>query len=308
MTIPTTIVGSPPHRPPKRARWITHWITARANLLRELFDFVAERAGAPWLVALVPVIVTGGVAMWLRSALGRTCTPLPVSLVRLEVSYSAPRFAALLGAEQDCAPRVLATFLPDSIFAVCYGFALCALYIGAERWRRFSPYSFERPEAIVRWRRHIYVLLPLAAAFFDVLENILLSVAGHAIQLGPQAAFPPSVPPLVILGSIASTVKWMTLLVVLVVVLAEVLHGPRGAVVRRLRFSVLAVALGALPLLLLTQGQDILERLVEGAHPFWRVVLGGMLAIVFAATAVWYCGRKLVQLRFEENRYVAALD
>jgi hypothetical protein len=236
--------------------------------------------------------------------LGDPCPDLPVSLIRLEVTYWAPRFAALLGAEAACRARVIASFWPDFLLALTYPLLLSSLYLWAERWRQVSPRGrreppSDAPEALraaaVTRRHHFFAVAPLLAGGCDLVENGFLLWAAHVVA-GPGAS--PRVS--VFLGSAAATAKWILLLGWAVGTAAEVLSGPRGLVLRRLRFSVLAVALGALPLLVVPQGRDILQRLVEGEHPTTRV-LAAVAALVFGATAVWYCGRKLLQLRFRED-------
>jgi hypothetical protein len=102
----------------------------------------------------------------------------------------------------------------------------------------------------------------------------------------------------VVIGSAGAALKWTLIFVIALAFVAELLSGPRGVILRRSRFSALAVALGALPLLATAPGQDILQRVAEGEHRLSQSI-GGVIAIAFAALAVWYCGRKLVQLEFD---------
>jgi len=288
------------------AKWADR-LESFANALRARFDKASE-SSKPWFVVAVPVAATAVALYFLRSTLGFACQPLPVALVRLEVTYSAPRFAALLAAEHGCRLNVLASFIPDSAFAVCYAIALCSTYLWVERWRRFGPGDQNADTRVEAGWRHFFVILPLIAGLLDaIFENIPLLIAGNAIDMAPRLAYSQLIPPLVVIGSLASTAKWTALLLFAGALVAELFAGPRGQVISRLRFSMLAVALGAVPLLLLAQGQDILERLAEGEYPATRIGFS-LLAIAFAATSVWYCGRKLIQFQFTSGTPQPPLD
>ena len=285
-------------------------IETLATRLRDGFDYFSGSAPRPggkklkWSSnPLVVVGVLGGIALlagvFVTAGLTGACS---ISLMRLEVTFSASRFAELLGAlPAMCRPRVAASFGRDVLACIAYPFALSALYMWTERWRRFEPQvdgDDARVDRELPLRNHVIVVAPFLAAALDlVLENLTLWRATQIIQFDP-VRIPPSASWLVWIGSAAAALKWTFLFVIGLALVAELLSGPRGVILRRLRFSALAVALGALPLLATAPGQDILQRVAEGDHRVGQTILG-VLAIAFAATAVWYCGRKLVQLEFE---------
>ena len=231
----------------------------------------------------------------------------PFTLIRLQVTFSGSRFATRLNAEGTaCRDAVIGHFPLDMVFALSYGLALCALYIWAERWRRFAPtplgstgtHPVAQVPAVLHPLAPVFIVAPLVAAGLDILvENPLLwwaasraTTADSLRELSTRVWF----------GSAAGAVKWILLLGTMAALGGELFAGPRGIVIRRLRFCAIAVGLGALPLLLFPQGQDILQRLVEGTDPLIRIGFG-VLAIVFAGTIVWYCGRKLMQMRFSDG-------
>ena len=187
----------------------------------------------------------------------------------------------------------------DLVFPIFYAAAISALFIWVElevdrsgpgpigptgtepgtRAQSRCPRSVRRGFARHRWREPA----PLGGAKWitadpTAVDNFLLRA-------------------LVFIGSACSALKWALLLLSACAILIELMSGPRGLILRRLRFSLLSVALGALPLLIVAQGKDILQRLVEGEHPYVRVFFAAIPAVLFAALAVWYCGRKIVQFR-----------
>lgn len=257
-----------------------------------------DKWNRPALVVLIPVLVTAG-ALWLLTwKVPEYCTPFPVSIIRLEVTYSASRFASLLSAEGNCRSWAVAQLgWRDMLFALVYPIALMAVYLWIERWRRVPRASPLPDPQFEKWQTYV-VAAPLFAGVFDLVEDATLWIAAE--QSGGTSA-------LVMIGSVASTFKWLLLVVWAAGSLAELYNGPRGLVLRQVRFSALAIALGALPLLAIPQGQDILQRLAEGAHPFWRVVSAGA-ALTFGAFAVWYCARRLVQLDLDEQASPARDD
>ncbi|HEY7236261.1 MAG TPA: hypothetical protein VH539_19025 [Gemmatimonadaceae bacterium] len=279
-------------------KWWERW----ACSIRSLFDRLARR---------LPTGVTGGIAIlagisfWLyskiSSALSAACTDLAARPIRIEVTFDPQRFAALLRASGDaaCRAQLAPPFLSwDLAFAASYAVTLTALYIWVERWRRFEPDGTETPERLPRLT-HLFVLAPLIAGALDAfIENVLLHRAAIAVPAGSAPAAIPDITLPVVLGSAASAVKWILIVIVAFGILAELLRGPRGVVITRTRYSILAVAIGALPLLAVAQGQDILQRLVEGTHPAVRIVTS-VLGLLFGGAAVWYCGRSIMELRFE---------
>ncbi|HEY4133274.1 MAG TPA: hypothetical protein VGM50_21830, partial [Gemmatimonadaceae bacterium] len=246
-----------------------------------------------------------GLGVWLTSRVfSDACKSLPVALIRLEVAFSPARFATLFNAESPCDAQVIASFLPDYVFAIGYGVLLSALYVWAERWRRRDPNSTSRNPAVsASWQHDLIILLPLAAGLLDCVENTFLwwaatHVVVHANATPVFTAGSLELP--VLLGSIASALKWTFLLCTIIALIAETLNGPRGAIVRALRFNVAALLIGAVPLAAIGQGQDILERVAEGGL---LRTLSSMGAIAFAAVAVWYCGRRLLLVDYGDRNH-----
>ena len=288
---------------PARAR------TAFSETIRRASDAVRSRLERttnrfpPVITVVVLGALTAIVATFQLKAFTRGCGQLTISVMKLEVTFSAERFAAILGAAGKCGPNVIRSLVTwDLLFPVCYGLLLCATFWWCERWRRVMPGGSARPYSDLGIGRNLAILAPLAAGVLDILaENIPLWIAGKAVLGEPSAAHALYVKLLVALGSAAAAVKWVLLLFSVCFIVAELVSGPRGHVAGRLRFSVLAFALGALPLLAVAQGQDILQRLVEGEHPIWRITTA-VPALLFAALAVWYTGRKLLQFCFNRER------
>ena len=252
---------------------------------------------------LLWIAVQGGLAWaawaWTTHGLSGSCD---ISLIRLEVTFSASRFAELLGVlPNECRARVAGSFMRDLVFCLFYPFVLSTLYVWTERWRRFDyrEDAYDAPTRAALPTLHDFILIaPFLAALLDaVAEDFPLWRATHAIPAG-GGPIPASAELWVWLGSAGAALKWMILFLFAYGLLVELLSGPRGVILRRLKFGVLALALGALPLLATAPGQDILQRGAEGEHRLAQTI-AGVLAVAFAGTAVWYCGRKLVQLEFE---------
>jgi hypothetical protein len=272
------------------ARW--------ANHIRSLFERSAKRVDTVGVVSIL-VAAAGGVAYLMQAAGPQQCRRLPIRIIDLELTFSARRYGILLKwlADHGCKWTFVDSLVTlDLLFPVAYGLMLCALFIWAERQRRFnpdgSPIKSELP-----YRNHIFLLIPLAAAAIDIMiENVPLWLAAYTGSRAPVwiASL------LVLTGSIAAFLKWSLVLVSILAIIAELVSNSRGIVVKRLRYGVVAVLLGALPLLIVPQGQDILQRSIEGDSVL-PGVLRTVIAIMFAAYVVWYCGRKLVQLKFPRD-------
>jgi hypothetical protein len=227
------------------------------------------------------------------------CGRLAIALIRLKVTFSAARFFRIFHDAGSCARNVEMSFVTtDVAFPVGYGLFLCALYLWTERWQRFAT-NGEKRNAIGSRRRDLIVVAPLIAAVLDiVVENLSLWYAGR-FQATPGASTLVVVRVAVLVGSLGALFKWLLLLLSGGGILAELLAGPRGAILWRLRFSSLAVALGAVPLLAIPQGQDILQRIFETDHPLWRLFVA-VPPVAFAALSVWYVGRKLTELQLDD--------
>ena len=279
----------------------TRLVVRAATLTRAIFDRLTLRPGS---VALVGVLglATAATAVLQTRALehGTGCSPLPVAVMRLEVTFSAPRFVRLLDSEAPCTANVVRSFYTwDVLFPLAYGPFFAALYLWTERWRRFTDKDEQRRhDASVR--RDLFVVAPLAAAVLDVaVENAGL-LAASALAGAPHAADTLLLKTIIQVASAGALAKWLLLVLAAGGIVTELIAGPRGAVLARTRFSVLAVLLGAVPLLAVPQGRDILQRLFEGDHPAWRL-LAAVPPLLFAAAAIWYCGRQLTELQLGER-------
>jgi hypothetical protein len=279
---------NPPEQGQSASRWL-EWTTK----LRNLFD------RNPFPVANVAVTgaLTGG-AIALMRGMAKGCADPPVAINRIEVAFRASHFKELLSAEGSCRSAVVASFGWDFFFIATYPLFLAALYLWAERWRRVDkPDGRPDPGATFWFRGRFFVAAPIIAGILDAFpENGLLWPAAWLVSGNHSSWAQLLVDAMVVVGSAGSAIKWTLLLVSVWGICSETLSGPRGAVLRRLRFSAIAAVLGAVPLLVVPQGQDILQRLAEGAYPVTRVSFS-VLAVVFAGFAVWKCGRVLVEFR-----------
>ncbi len=221
------------------------------------------------------------------------CRPLAVAIIRIEVTFSASRFVRLLQQEgASCTRRVVLTLWPDMFFAIGYAALLASLVLWADRWRRFDTNGLDRSvKAKSAWGG--FAVMAIAAGACDLIENICLLIAFASLGGGIKPNAATSL--FVFIGSLASFTKWLLLILWLWGFGRAVLRGPRREIIRLLRFSVLAVVVGSIPLLAIPQGQDLLQRLVEGRHPFVRIA-AAITALAFAALAVWYCGRKVLDV------------
>lgn len=269
-----------------------------ADLYRSRFDSLALRFGAAGVVGVLAIMNAGiiGLMGWLERS---RCGDSRVSILDLELTFSSTRFDTLMKLiePEACREFVRWHFITvDVAFPVLYALGLCAAFIWMERQRRFHANDTPTNDELPR-RNHFFVVVPLAAGLFDIVaENIPLWGAATLLEAG-VAAHSPLVSVLVWVGSLGAAAKWTLIVVSVLALLAEVVSCSRGTVLRRLRFSAIAVVLGALPLLLVPQGQEILLRVVEGEEVGARMATA-IAALAFAAFTVWYCGRKLVQLRF----------
>jgi hypothetical protein len=276
---------------------MTRALAAAAARARRFFDAVPVRIGSVTVVGALAALTAATAALQVRM-LSSGCDAA-VDMARLEVTFSTSRFVELLGAQAPCRAGAIRSFLTwDMLFPLCYGALLCAVYLWAERWRRFDIH--DRPTTFApSARRDAVVIAPLVAALLDVVfENPPLWYAARAVAANPSAAGSLVVAAAVNAGSLAALAKWVLVLFSIIGIACELVAGPRGLVLWRVRFSVLAVALGGVPLLAVPQGQDILQRLFEGEHPAISLSTAA-LAPTLTALAVWYCARKLMELRLD---------
>jgi len=279
---------------------ISQW----ADVARSCFDrFRREWGGGVTLVAVFGAL-TAFVGQRQLAYLAEGCET-PVDMIRLEVTFSVSRFAEILRSAVGCTDHVVRSFITwDVIYPFCYAGLLWTVFVWTERWRRYDRDGRPDVKHIPDLRRDVAVLAPGVAALLDLVgENLPLWYASRAIQENLEAAHSPSVALAVWIGSFAALLKWLLVLFAVVEFVREFVAGPRGAVLRRSRFSVLAVALGAVPLLAIAQGQDILQRVFESDRPLVRIA-SAVPPVVLAALAVWYFSRKLLELRLRGDPVV----
>ncbi|MEO5510206.1 MAG: hypothetical protein ABIS27_06210, partial [Longimicrobiales bacterium] len=273
-----------------------------ANWIRDRFDSPLARRIETFRIVAALGGITALVAILMRAAAPKACRTLPVRIIDLELTFSSRRFGALMQQleARGCDSAFLNSLITwDILFPVTYAATLCAFFIWAERQRRFNVDGTETHARLPR-RNHIFLLVPLAAGAIDILfENIPLFVAGTLLA-EPANAKSTTLSALVRFGSLGASIKWSLVFISFLSILAELLRGARGIVLKRLRYAVIAVLLGALPLLVVPQGLDILQRTIE-EDPALPGIVRALIAITFGAWVVWYCSRKLVQLRFPND-------
>jgi hypothetical protein len=279
-----------------------------ADSIRARFDRYAKRI-EPFGVFVVLAIITAGTMVLMHAVEPERCRALPVRIIDLELTFSARRFGGLLEAlsTRNCQGAFLWSLVTtDVLFPIAYALTLCALFIWVEKQRRFDPSGTPIPAPVPN-RNHILLLLPLIAGAADILlENIPLFIAGQLITADPAMAKSGVVDAIVLIGSIGASIKWSLVFLSILAILGELMHNSRGLIIKRLRYSVIAVMIGALPLLIVPQGQDILQRTIEGT--ITTGLLRAIIALTFGAYVVWYCGRKLVQLQFPRDPTDARSD
>ncbi|MEO8484648.1 MAG: hypothetical protein ABI634_20760 [Acidobacteriota bacterium] len=263
--------------------------------IRRLCDRLPDTWGGPITVVALCAALTAAAAAYQRHVLA-PCDAHPVDMIRLEAAFTTSAFFSRLNATDGlCQAAVLHSFYPsDALFALCYGPLLAAIYLYASRWRRFDPDKRTLTPTFMgsRWRGDALVAVAVIAAVFDLgPENFSLAIAPAAGSLNPLFAAIA-----VFVGSLAAVTKWLLLLLSVAAILVELGAGPRGLILWRTRYSVIAALFGGVPLLAIPQGQDILQRLFEGQHQTIRL-LTAVPPVLAAAVVIWYCARMLTQLQ-----------
>ncbi|HEX6576578.1 MAG TPA: hypothetical protein VF042_16540, partial [Gemmatimonadaceae bacterium] len=130
--------------------------------IRALFDRLVKKAGAVPIVAGLAVLTAGAYA-WIHASVPQHCRSLPVRIIDLELTFSARRYAALVNFldRRKCESSFLAGLVSsDVLFPIAYALLLCALFLWAERQRRFDRNGTSHPAP---FRNDVIVLLPLVA-------------------------------------------------------------------------------------------------------------------------------------------------
>ncbi len=200
-------------------------------------------------------------------------------------------------------PSVFASVVVDQ-----WGSAKAQLFI-ATLWRL----DFLFPLAYASFLRGIYVwlagrlgaptsrlleLVPWIAAGLDVVENLLqLHLIGQALSGATTgSAFRVGV----LVMSLCAAAKWSLIVVSLLGTVAVLLRSEVAWAIWTCRFGLLSVLLGSLPLILTSQGQDLLRVVADDALSNLQA-LATYGALLLWATSVWYWSRVLLQIRWREG-------
>jgi NAD(P)-dependent dehydrogenase (short-subunit alcohol dehydrogenase family) len=136
-----------------------------------------------------------------------------------------------------------------------------------------------------------FVVLPWVAGAFDVLENICLLwlIPTTAAAIPAVSAFGVHV-----LFAVSAT-KWALIAVSVLSTLTALLGGERGRVIWLVRYSLLSVAFGSVPLVATDQGRDLLVTLASSdlTHRVAFTVCGWLWGL-----SVWYWSRLVVNVEF----------
>jgi hypothetical protein len=194
-------------------------------------------------------------------------------VVDLQLSMSPGVFQQIVdlwGPETVAAVR-RSTWMLDFVFPIAYAFLISRLYRSL----------CESGGVKLYWP---VVITPWAAAVADYVENILLLV-----MLGD-----PGPPPAAAVGAMsgAAILKFALLTIAAGFTISALLKSDRGRVIRSARYSVVSLLVGTLPILMLTQGRDLLLGLADpsgGRHQAWFVVWN-----VVWAFSVWYWSRVIL--------------
>ena len=195
------------------------------------------------------------------------------NVVDLQLSISPGVFQQIVGLwGPDAAAAVRRSIiLLDFIFPIAYAAFISRLYVSLCETAGVPP-------------RRLVALLPWIAAAADYIENILLLIL-----------FAQDAPGLwtVRFMSGAAISKLALLAVSTGFIIAVLVAGDRGRVIRGARYSVLSLVIGTLPIIALDQGRDLLLGLADpssGRHQFafifWMIVW---------SLSVWYWSRVVLE-------------
>jgi hypothetical protein len=159
----------------------------------------------------------------------------------------------------------------DFLFPIAYAFLISRLYRSLCETGGVKPYR-------------LVVLAPWIAGAADYIENVLLLIMLGGPQPQPAA--------MVLAMSGAAILKFGLLTIAGGFTISALLKSDRGRVIRSARYSVVSLAIGTLPILMLDQGRDLLLGLADpsgGRHQTWFVLWS-----VVWAFSVWYWSRVIL--------------
>jgi hypothetical protein len=271
-----------------------------AGWLRDRFERLCNKV--PRVLVVGGLVAATWVAyLWAFHSLS-ACSPDARNLLPIELTFSAERLAALKALTGvGCRGQIGQSFVPgDLVFAILYAVTLSAVVMWTERCFHYTAEDVSEeadPESPPEWLARFMVCAPWLAAFLDIVgENIPLMKAWNGMPSAPDSGWNA----LVTAESWLSAFKWMLIGAVVLWIGFLLLSGWRGRVLWRSRFSVLTIVVGAIPLLLIAQGQDVLASIAEEQR-LTALVLG-VSALLVAGLAAWWCARVLVLIEFPGDR------
>ena len=207
----------------------------------------------------------------------------------LELSFTSGAFRQILLVWAAAHPAAVGTFrtsvlVLDFVFPAAYAAFLSALYVWVVTTGGGRPLRSGR-------------VAPWIAAGLDWIENVLLLTLVRGVHDPDSIRSATFSPGLVWLMSTAAALKLACLVVPAALTLAALFMGPRGRVLRVVRFSALSVAVGSLPLIALAQGQDLLVSLATSESGFLSRIAFFPFLLVWGAS-VWYWARVLLTVKF----------
>jgi hypothetical protein len=238
---------------------------------------------------LVGLAVVNVLIIWLFGQSEKSYAPPDV--ITLEFSFWPSVFRSVVVDQwgPDKARSFLATLVKlDFLFPLAYASFLRGLYVWlcgkltAPTWRALR-------------------VAPWAAAGLDVVENLLqIHLTGQALA-GATAGFGIGVVTMSLCAAVKATL-----------ITASVL-GTAGVLLRSevawaswtCRFGILSLLMGSLPLIMTSQGQDLLRVVADEAISKLQTV-AMYVALLAWATSVWYWSRVLLQIRWHEGEPLGA--
>jgi hypothetical protein len=238
-----------------------------------------------WLLArsLKQLLLLNGATILLFT-LAQWIAPHP-GAIQLQTCFYASSFRQILDRWSSSGVWAFGISLVvlDSVFPFLYAAGLRRLY---ERW--CTLLGFQPLESVRS--------LPVVAAGCDLTENafLLLSLVAWSRNAAALDVFVPLV-------ATAGLLKWALLFVVALALVVALFQSRWGWAVSTCRFGWISVLVGGLPLILSSQGQDLLRILVDDATGRLQWWLAAFVLVGWAVS-VWYWCRVLLMVRWEKDR------